>query len=286
MARGLSLALALGLSACAVTNEPPTVAPEALSDSRDFQQSYEVALRASPTSFLTTVAAYYLAPGDALELARSEAGWVEASSSAAAELGVQAAIEGVEVWFGSQRHRIEESGELEIDERFTLAISRQELDWRVLIHDRDAPARAQFPGVEWFPVVGTFVFVATYTARGVREPMLLQTSRGVSKTLYVAGEVEFTLEGATASLLVFAYAPDPVPGEPVLIPFRDATSGNQTYTAGRYLELEARSDSELVLDFNRATNPLCAYSEHYNCPMPPRFNTLDIAIEAGAKAPH
>ena len=116
--------------------------------------------------------------------------------------------------------------------------------------------------------------------------MLLQTSRGVSKTLYVAGTASFALDGMSASLLVFAYSAEPQPGEPMLIPFRDATSGQQSYAAGRYLEPEAPTGPTLTLDFNRATNPLCAYSEHYNCPMPPRFNVLPFAIEAGAAQPH
>lgn len=95
----------------------------------------------------------------------------------------------------------------------------------------------------------------------------------------------FEIDGVNASLRVFAYASEPSAGEGMLIPFRDATSGAQTYAGGRYLEIEGPDGAGLVLDFNRATNPLCAYSEHYNCPLPPRFNLLSVTINAGAKAP-
>jgi hypothetical protein len=87
-------------------------------------------------------------------------------------------------------------------------------------------------------------------------------------------------------LQVFAYAAEPTPDEPLLIPFRDATTGHESYGAGRYLEPTLPHEHVLRLDFNRATNPLCAYSEHYNCPMPPRDNTLPVAIRAGARSPH
>jgi uncharacterized protein (DUF1684 family) len=288
----IRLTAALALSACVTASPGVTATRDATADqaaiagSREFQRNYDQELRDDPASFLTTVAAYYLGPGDSLELARSEVGWIEASAEAPGELGVQAAVESLSIRHGSEVHTFEGNAQLGIDDRFTLTTSRQELDWRVLIHDREAPRRAEFPGVAWFPVDARFIVAARYSPRPSREPMVLQTSRGVAKTLYVAGEAAFELERGepTASLLVFAYEQTPAPGEPMLIPFRDATSGKQSYAAGRYLELEAPTGERVILDFNRATNPLCAYSEHYNCPMPPRFNTLEIAVEAGAQA--
>lgn len=264
------------LGACAAAQStraaPSSVNIEA---SHEFQRQYDQQLRDDPTSFLTAVAAHYLAPGSATSIIIGPA----------ITLDLQATDEALIVRRGPEQQRFEDSAVLPLDERHTLSISRQELDWRVLVHDRDTPRRASFSGVTWFPVDGRRIVAARYASKSPREPMLLQTSRGVSKTLYVAGEATFELDGAAATLLVFAYSAQPQPGEPLLIPFRDATSGEQTYAAGRYLELEAPTADALVLDFNRATNPLCAYSEHYNCPMPPRFNVLPFAIEAGAAQP-
>jgi uncharacterized protein (DUF1684 family) len=282
------------LLACASTRaEPstePTSKPEAgagaeVDAARAFQIEYERELRADAHSFLTVIAAHYLPPGRQLRLAWNGSTWtetdeggIELESSAEAMLVEQAA--GVQ--------RIEDRGVVEAggEGRFSFTVSRQESDWRVLVHDRDAPRLREFPGIAWFPIDDATIVEAQFEARATREPSVVQTSRGVTKTLYVAGEAKFELEGRPLSLLVFGYAPEPVPDEPLLIPFRDETTGHESYAAGRYLEPTLPGpDLPLVLDFNRATNPLCAYSQHYNCPMPPRSNTLPVAIRAGAMAP-
>jgi len=74
----------------------------------------------------------------------------------------------------------------------------------------------------------------------------------------------------------------PKEGDELFVPFRDATTGVETYEVGRYLTMPfRRQGSPYVLDFNAATNPLCNYSPHYNCPIPPRENRLTVPIRAG-----
>jgi uncharacterized protein (DUF1684 family) len=68
--------------------------------------------------------------------------------------------------------------------------------------------------------------------------------------------------------------------------FTDATTGKESYSVGRYLEAAPRPDGLYVLDFNLCYNPACAYSEHYNCPIPPQANRLKVAIKAGEMDPH
>jgi uncharacterized protein (DUF1684 family) len=68
--------------------------------------------------------------------------------------------------------------------------------------------------------------------------------------------------------------------------FRDRTSGKESYGLGRYVEAEPLPDGRYVLDFNSAYNPACAFSEHYNCPIPPKANELKVAIRAGEKDAH
>jgi uncharacterized protein len=67
--------------------------------------------------------------------------------------------------------------------------------------------------------------------------------------------------------------------------FRDATSGSDTYPLGRYIDPIRLPDGRYLLDFNAAYNPACAFSDHYNCPIPPRGNTLGVAIRAGEMDP-
>jgi hypothetical protein len=191
----------------------------------------------------------------------------------------------LEVSIDERGHVVADAQVLEVDAsgRWRLAVSRQDADWRVLVHDRDAEARRRFTGIAWFPIDARLIVEARFELLAIREPQSLQTSRGVTKTLYLAGVYRFELDGRPLALQVFGYGPEPSEGEALLIPFRDQTTGHTSYGAGRYLE---PSGGETVLDFNRATNPLCAYSEHYNCPMPPAFNRLDgFDITAGARAP-
>ena len=67
------------------------------------------------------------------------------------------------------------------------------------------------------------------------------------------------------------------------LPFRDATSGSETYGAGRYLDIDPDEDGTVTIDFNMAYNPFCVYSEAYSCPLPPTENWLDVPITAGEK---
>jgi uncharacterized protein (DUF1684 family) len=251
---------------------------------RAFQIEYERELRADEHSFLTVVAAHYLAPGRQLRLAWDGSTWAPSDDGG---IAFEPSAEAMLVEQGAGVQRIEDRGVIPVDgdARFSFMVSRQESDWRVLVHDRDAPLRREFPGTAWFPIDATAIIEAQFEARATREPSVVQTSRGVTKTLYVAGEASFELQGRSLRLLVFGYAPEPAPDEPLIIPFRDETTGHESYATDRYLEPTLPVGGQLLLDFNRATNPLCAYSEHYNCPMPPRFNTLSVAIRAGAMAP-
>jgi len=68
--------------------------------------------------------------------------------------------------------------------------------------------------------------------------------------------------------------------------FRDETTGKESYAVGRYLDPQPLGDGRYVLDFNLAYSPACAYSEHYNCLIPPRANRLKVAVKAGEKDTH
>jgi uncharacterized protein (DUF1684 family) len=284
--RRLAWASCLALACATTTTESskPTTDPAAQVDvdaARAFQIEYERDLRADGHSFLTVIESHYIGHDGGFELVVADEHTLQFQPSPG-ELLVS--------WTGEKTPfsvSIADRGAVEFDRegRYSLTVSRQESDWRVLVHDRDAPLRETFPGIVWFPIDPSLIVDAQFEVQATREPSVVQTSRGVTKTLYVAGKATFELDGRPLELTAFAYSSEPAPDEPLLIPFRDETTGHESYTAGRYLEPTLPSGATLRLDFNRATNPLCAYSEHYNCPMPPRYNTLPIAIQAGAKSP-
>ena len=84
-------------------------------------------------------------------------------------------------------------------------------------------------------------------------------------------------------LTLYARQGDAAPAA-LFVPFRDATSGKQTYGAGRYLDVPLAQETA-ELDFNRAYHPYCAYSGAWTCPLPPAENWLRVAVEAGEKLP-
>jgi uncharacterized protein (DUF1684 family) len=107
----------------------------------------------------------------------------------------------------------------------------------------------------------------------------ITTSDGKTRMAWRVGSLQFAVPTGRGQLVGFAFEPGPV--SEVFVPFRDATSGRETYGAGRYLDLEAEDDGTYILDFNLAYNPWCAYAPQYSCPLPPPENWLPFPIEAG-----
>lgn len=112
----------------------------------------------------------------------------------------------------------------------------------------------------------------------------LATSRGLKKSYIRYGHLKFDVGGTPYTLTAFRAAGST--GKELFVPFRDATSGKESYGAARFLDVEEPADpaARVPLDFNEAYNPLCAYSNAYNCPMPPPENQLTAAVTAGERA--
>ncbi len=115
-----------------------------------------------------------------------------------------------------------------------------------------------------------------------KDTLLLATSTGTIDTFLVIGKALFNWQEVDNSLLVLASTKRNDPS--LFIPFLDKTSGETTYGGGRYLDVEPPQRGKIILDFNKAYNPYCAYMEGYTCPFPPKENRLKIAIEAGEKS--
>jgi hypothetical protein len=144
--------------------------------------------------------------------------------------------------------------------------------------------REEFDGLVYYPVTGDFRFELPLHEHGDPETLTVPTSTGGDREYLRWGEFRFEVDGETVTLQAYKGDPD---DDRLWVPFRDATSGEDTYGAGRYLDLEAEThrtdDGAWILDFNEAYNPTCAYSDQYECPLPPTENWLDVAVEAGEK---
>ena len=144
--------------------------------------------------------------------------------------------------------------------------------------------RAAFPGLAYFDEDPAFVVRAPLEAEGVdtREPIQMQTTTGGTQTYRRAGVARFEVDGEAARVTLFA---SEGMGDALFLPFRDATSGRETYGAGRYLEVEPPGpDGTVQIDFNLAYNPYCAYNPEWSCPIPPGENWLAVAIRAGERS--
>ena len=141
-----------------------------------------------------------------------------------------------------------------------------------------------FKGLKYFDISKDFVVKAKLNKYANQEPVLMTTSTGDVERYLKAGYFEFTLGEKTLRLQAYrSEKPEP---KSLFVPFRDKTSGRESYGSGRYLDLEPTLDDNYVLDFNNAYNPNCAYSDAYACPLPPKENWLDVEITAGEKKYH
>ena len=137
-----------------------------------------------------------------------------------------------------------------------------------------------FTGLNYYPPDPAYRYVLPLQPATEPELLTFQTSTGDEQQYQRIGTIEFEVEGQTAQLAVYR-SPD---HDGLFLPFRDATSGTETYGAGRYLEPHDLGDGDLLVDFNLSYSPFCAYSDAYSCPLPPFENTVKFPIRAGEKA--
>lgn len=149
----------------------------------------------------------------------------------------------------------------------------------IRLRDKNSEIRRSFRGCRWYPVKPEYRvegrFIPYDAPRERRVPNIL----GDEEHYVSNGLVEFPL--GTESLRLEAFESSGARGRRLFFVFRDGTSGQETYAAARFLYADAPVDGRVVLDFNRAYNPPCAFNPHTTCPLPPRQNVLATRIEAG-----
>lgn len=162
-----------------------------------------------------------------------------------------------------------------------LASFRKEKD--AFFREPDSPLsdeqRKAFLGLQYFPENPELRFTLPLDTSAGRSFLTLQTSTGEQRQYERAGTVVFSVKGQSVTLWVYQDE------HGYFLPFRDGTCENESYPAGRYVEPEEH-EGKLLVDFNLAYNPYCAYTERFSCPIPPRENWTPVRIEAGEKKFH
>lgn len=142
------------------------------------------------------------------------------------------------------------------------------------LRDEDRP---DFEGLVYFAPNEDLAWTVSITEIDP-EPITIATTTGEERTYTRVATVTVPIEGHDTILTLYSS------GHPgFFLPFRDATSGSETYGAGRYLDLEANGDGTVTIDFNYAYAPFCAYNDAYSCALPPTENWLTVPIRAGER---
>jgi len=176
------------------------------------------------------------------------------------------------------------------DEAYAAEIKkeREEKDFQMTLEDSPfGEDRKIFTKLNYFEPDLKYRISASLEPIENKNMVVLSTNDGKETRYLEYAYATFTLDGVKNRLLILEIVePGPFKGT-LFLAFADKTSANETYGAGRYLDVKkVPGSSSILLDFNKAYNPYCAYSEHYSCPFPPRENILNVAIRAGEKTYH
>ena len=150
----------------------------------------------------------------------------------------------------------------------------------VRVKDPEAPTRKAFYGVPRYPVDATWRVEADFIPYNPPQTRAISTVLGTSEPMTTPGLLRFKLGGREVTLEPMLEDPE---HPQLFIIFKDTTSTKGTYPAGRFLYADMPKGGKVVLDFNRATNPPCAFSNFATCPLPPKQNQLELDITAGEK---
>ncbi len=153
----------------------------------------------------------------------------------------------------------------------------------VRVKDSNSPARRNFAGLHWYPIQEEFRVAGRFTPHTAPTTIMIPNVLGAVQPWPTPGTVTFTLGGRDYALQPVLDGAD---AKELFFIFRDLTTGEGTYPGGRFLYAPMPVNGEVVLDFNKAENPPCAFTPYATCPVPPKENALPVRIEAGERDPH
>jgi uncharacterized protein (DUF1684 family) len=145
------------------------------------------------------------------------------------------------------------------------------------VRDQQSPLRTRFRGLRWYDPDPKYLTVGTFVPYPERKVVNIPNILGDIEPFNAIGTVTFTIRGVQHTMEAWGNV------KRLWFVFRDQTSGRETYPSARFLYTPPVEDGKVILDFNYAQNPPCAYNPYTTCPLPPPQNRLPIAIEAGEK---
>ena len=169
--------------------------------------------------------------------------------------------------------------------RFVLRLSHQGYP-AIIVFDPNSPRFKEYKGLKYFPPNLALRYELPLTPNAHPETVIVLSTRGNQRRAVRVGWFDFVTRGTAVRLEALRLLEPGVGDDDLGIFFRDATTGKESYPLGRYVDVKKLKDGRYLLDFNLAYNPACAFSDHYNCPIPPRANVLPIAIRAGEMDAH
>jgi uncharacterized protein (DUF1684 family) len=161
----------------------------------------------------------------------------------------------------------------------TFYLIKRENRYGIRLKDQNSRERTDFKGLKWFPVDPNWRVTARFEPFAEPKEILIPNVLGGNFRMKSPGVLKFKLRGKSYTL-------EPVTEEGregLFVIFRDASSRAETYGAGRFLYTEKPIGGKVVLDFNKAENPPCAFTAFATCPLPPPQNRLEVEIKAGEK---
>ena len=153
----------------------------------------------------------------------------------------------------------------------------------VRVRDSSSEARRTFAGLRWYPVQERYRIVAKFVPYTPPITIPIANVLGDLDQYPSPGYVVFTIGGREYRLHPVVEGPAP---DRLFFVFRDLTTGMDTYGGGRFLYTDMPKDGQVVVDFNKAESPPCAFTAFATCPLPPKENALPVRVEAGEKNPH
>ncbi len=294
MFRPVRLALALTVLTAAVA---PLAAAE-LTESLEVWRTDRVARLTAPDGWLSLIGLQWLQPG-ANSVGSAEDVSIRLGAGPAYLGTVELTTDGqvlftaapgsmASVARGTMRNAKTETFELNYKEGRPSIVSAQNVSFLVIqrgdklglrVRDSESERRRNFAGIDYFDADPSWRIEAQWVAFDTPREIPITNILGQTSPSKVPGKAVFTRDGQTFELLPLAESAN----EELFFIISDATSGDETYGAARFVYAAPPRDGKVILDFNRAFNPPCAFTPFATCPLPPKENRLPIRVTAGEK---